>query len=273
MCSNGGTDIDVYCNTVAIREENINLIKTDGSGMMTTVNVAIINGSAMANFATTTDTSPLTTELPSPMDMDQSIHVSKYLWYMLVSGYILPICGILTFFIVTYYWVQEFPIGICVDVMSCVLDTPGIDDLTKINQPDEEELKKKSKIKKFIHFAELKKQFRGFRNTAWYSKFAYPFQSPQTVLLSIIYAILQGVFVIFAFKTIGVLSIPWFLFCCAAGFIGFIANLYVFAIAIFGIVVSMFLLTFFLSSFVCLCFVCMLVYKGTRSNYQYQRQY
>ena len=34
---------------------------------------------------------------------DESIHASNKLWYMLVAGYILPICGILTFFIVTYF--------------------------------------------------------------------------------------------------------------------------------------------------------------------------
>ena len=102
------------------------------------------------------------------------------LWYMLVSGYILPICGILSFFIVTYFWVQEFPISICIDVVSGVLHTPSFKDLKKTSQPDEEEFKKQHKIRKYIHLAELKKQFRGFCGTPWFSKFSYPFQSPQT---------------------------------------------------------------------------------------------
>ena len=165
------------------------------------------------------------------MDKDESIHVSNELWYMLVAGYILPICGILTFFIVTYYWVQEFPIGICIDVMSCVLLMPGPDDIIKkIAQPDEEELEKRSKIDSFIRLADLKLEFKGLRDTSWGSKAFYPFSSPQTAVLSVIYAVLQAVFVILAFRIFrdNVIGI---LFCLFAGSIGFIANFYVFSIA------------------------------------------
>ena len=38
---------------------------------------------------------------------DGSISVSGNLWYI-VAGYVLPVCGLFTFFVVTYYWVQEF---------------------------------------------------------------------------------------------------------------------------------------------------------------------
>ena len=45
----------------------------------------------------------------------QAVCASPTLWYMLAAGWIMPICGFLTFFIVTYYWVQQFPIGLCID--------------------------------------------------------------------------------------------------------------------------------------------------------------
>ena len=33
---------------------------------------------------------------------DGSISVSGNLWYMIVAGYVLPVCGLFTFFVVTY---------------------------------------------------------------------------------------------------------------------------------------------------------------------------
>ena len=141
------------------------------------------------------------------------------------KGYILPICGILSFFIVIYYWVQEFPIGICVDVMSGMLQTPGLEDVKEISQPDEEVLAN-------IYLAELKKQFRCFYDTGWFSKFSYPFQT----VLCIIDAALQGVFVIFALRILGA-SLAWTIFCVVAGLIGYIPNLYVVIVAIFYIMV------------------------------------
>ena len=194
----------------AIWVENEHLFNTEQMNGSYVINNTITNVTGITNV-TTTNTSAITTEMPSLMAMDESIHASNQLWYMLVSGYILPICGILSFFIVTYFWVQEFPISICIDVVSGVLQTPSFKDLKKISQPDEEEFKKQHKIKKYIHLAELKKQFRGFCGTPWFSKFSYPFQSPQTVLLSIIYAVLQGVFVIFALRILGS-SLAWIIF-------------------------------------------------------------
>ena len=48
---------------------------------------------------------------------DKSIHVSSFLWYMIIAGYVTPILGHLSFFIVTYHWGQEYPIGYHIDMM------------------------------------------------------------------------------------------------------------------------------------------------------------
>ena len=253
----------------AIRVENEHLFSTvrmDGNG-----NGNITNTTRITNV-TPNNTRPITTEMPS---MDESIHVSNQLWYMLVAGYILPICGILSFFIVTYFWVQEFPMGICVDVVSGLLRRPGVTDMRKISQPDKEELEKQNKIRKYIHLAELKKQFRDFRDTPWFSKFVYPFYSPQTVLLSIIYAVLQGVFVIFALRILGSSS-AWATFCVVAGFIGYIANLYVFTVAVFWIMVFIFILLVIavtIQIFVCLCILCVVAHSGSNDNQNRRQNY
>ena len=56
-----------------------------------------------------------------PNDPTSQIYASSYLWYMIIAGYIMPLCGILTFYIVAYYWVQEFPIGLCIDLLKILV--------------------------------------------------------------------------------------------------------------------------------------------------------
>ena len=174
--------------------------------------------------------------------MDESIHVSGYLWYMLVMGYILPVFGFLSFFIVTYFWVQEFPIGICIDMVSLLLmPMASVNDASKPKK--KEEVKKRiEKITKYLHYAELKKQFKGLRGTKWLDKFEYPFKSPQMVILCLIYAILQLAFILSAGLVNededGIEGRPlgggyWIYFYGFSIIVGFIANIYVFTIALF----------------------------------------
>ena len=49
---------------------------------------------------------------------DEGICVTNYLWYMMASGYVLSIMGLFTFFIVTYYWSQQYPVGYRIDMIS-----------------------------------------------------------------------------------------------------------------------------------------------------------
>ena len=50
-------------------------------------------------------------------NVDMSIHISGYLWYMIIAGYVTPIAGYFTFFTVTYYWTQEFPVAMWKSVL------------------------------------------------------------------------------------------------------------------------------------------------------------
>ena len=158
---------------------------------------------------------------------NDSINVSNYLWYMIVAGYVLPVFGLLTFFVVTYFWVQEFPIGICVDVLS-ILQQPGIEELLELKKTKKEGGERLNKINRYIHFSELQKQFKNLRRTAFSGKFSYPFESPQMVILSIFYALLQLGFVIAARHSLGG---EWAIFYVPAGIVGFLANIYVFTVA------------------------------------------
>ena len=45
--------------------------------------------------------------------------------------------SVFTFFVVTYFWVQEFPIGVCIDCIS-IVEMPGIDEVMNLKKTREE---------------------------------------------------------------------------------------------------------------------------------------
>ena len=89
-----------------------------------------------------------------------------------------------------------------------------------------------AKINKYIHLPELEEQFQGLRETAWCysSKFSYPFQTPQMAILCLVYGLLLSEFAgAFGDNPGGYWSVIYLL----ALIVVFLANLYVFTVAVF----------------------------------------
>ena len=169
-----------------------------------------------------------------------AIQVSGFLWYMLASGYVLPVCGVLTFFIVTYYWVQEFPIGLCLDVLS-LLRMPGVNTIFYPNESTARVRKKVDRLQQHLSSQSLKQQFMNMRNKAVLSdKFLFPFKSPVLITLSIIYGSLQFGFILCASLAMSNGKVDhvilnsgpgWAIFYALSVAFGVLANIYVFLVA------------------------------------------
>ena len=235
-----------------IRDDNRHLFEDDAT------NSRVVTNSTNSSFLINTDNID---------SMDESIHVSGYLWYMLVAGYVVPVLGFLSFFIVMYFWVQEFPIGVCIDMVTVLLmPTLGIDDAVKPEKKDEV-TKKMDKIKKYLHYAELKKQFKGLRETQWLDKFAYPFRSPQMVIVCMMYALLQLGFIISAGLINGDEGTEgrplgggnWTYFYVCAIIIGYVANMYVFTVALLWITIIVFILAVIAIAISLILFCCLIM--------------
>ena len=172
----------------------------------------------------TTATTTIPTTTSTDIKINESIHVSVTLWYMLIGGYIFPAFGVITFFLANYFWLQEYPIGFCIDCLSVMNITKRNESGSIVDQ-----------INRYIHFMELKNEFKLLRQNTCCDKFIYPFKSPQMVIICIAYTLLQLGFVVCA----GVSSVGplggggWLFFYIVAIVMGFIANLHVFTIAIF----------------------------------------
>ena len=58
-------------------------------------------------------------ENPEPLENDDDpINVSPFLWVVMVLGWVIPLAGVFMFFIVNYYWTQQFTIGFWIDMIS-----------------------------------------------------------------------------------------------------------------------------------------------------------
>ena len=117
------------------------------------------------------------------------ILVNSPLWFTLVGGYAIPICGSLTFFIVTFPWVQEFPVGLCIDMIAALQLSEGT--LVAGEQASAANFQeKREKITAYFRVDELKKKFRVIHNPSRQCtyKLFYPFFSPTMVALCILFA-------------------------------------------------------------------------------------
>ena len=125
-----------------------------------------------------------------------SVDVSGSLWYTLVAGYILPFLGLISFCLTTYWWLQEFPIGISIDFIT-ILSLPNITELLGIQT--EEEREKINRIIEHFNLPQLKQTFHDLHSELWCYKFIFPFLSPLTVLFSLLFGLLHASFFISAF--------------------------------------------------------------------------
>ena len=210
-------------------------------------------------------------------DTSTPIHIGPFLWYMIVSGYILPFLGLLTFFIVTYYWVQEFPIGICLDVLRLLIPTTGsADTIRNIKGETKATSEKMSKIERYVRRADLENNFQNMRGKSWFRvKFAYPFKSPMLVFLCIAYFAIQIGFAVCAVLRDSIFTEDfdcenvklndvfvflnggnWMKFYLAAVIVGIIANLYTFIVAVLWLLFIFIVILVAGPAFICILTTC-----------------
>lgn len=168
-----------------------------------------------------------------PHNTDTSINVSPLLWYMLVAVTVLPVYGFFTFFIVANYWVQQFPISFCIDLIKA-LKMPKAEEMFDLKSIAEDGASNViAKIFKFVQPDELEIQYNKLQNERFSTKFVYPFQSPGMIFICIVYFVAQLAFAYIAALTGTGGNLEWFFgFYFTATALGFIFNVYSFLVSI-----------------------------------------
>ena len=190
---------------------------------------------------------------------DERIFFTSYAGYMIVAGYLLPFLGLFNFFIVTFYWSQQYPIGFRLDMLSISKMTNySITDLLnpkKMVKEKVDSLNEKastedsSKTEKFVAefskaFVPLKNDFKELFEKGFFEKFSYPFNSPALVIICFLYTVLQLAFILCAAQTMDEMGVVinhvlngggWVVYYIVVIIVGVIANCYVFLVAGFWI--------------------------------------
>ena len=211
--------------------------------------------------------------------LDDPLHLSGAFWFMLFAGYVMPYAGIMSFFIATYYWAYEYPIGICINLLS-IFDGPGID-VALFPEKSIRQLKMLSeKMAELLNKTVLKQDFKQLTERTWCTKFCFPFRSPPLILFCTLYGAMQFAFVLITVISIqeenfGVIVIIYYFFTVI---LGLIANTYVFTVGALWVamvtgvlllvvlIIIGFVLFFVLIILVIVCWICSLS-QTKRRNY------
>ena len=219
-----------------------------------------------------------------PNNTDESIHVSNYLWYMIISGSVLPIMGLFSFFVATYYWSRMFPIGVYIDMMKIMKMTEcGAEDLVDSKNAIAGQQGVAGKlVHQFAKLRNVEQDFKNLRNDQWFNKFKYPFLSPALVVFCTVYLALQLAFILcaaLAVDEMGQIAFQvlngggWVVYYIFAVIVGVIANAYVFLITGFWIAVVvtvLLIIAMIIAVIVCLLFLSCLGSSNSNSNRQYR---
>ena len=129
---------------------------------------------------------------------EDPIYISSRLWFMLAVGYVMQSIGILTFFIPTNRWISQYPVGICVNLLS-ILEIPGIDYIIFPNDTQQGAHQKIEKIAGLLNKKDLTEAFLKLYNKSLCTKITYPSVAPCLVLACFIYSYVYFAFIAVAF--------------------------------------------------------------------------
>ena len=146
-------------------------------------------------------------ENPTILEDEDPIAISPFLWTSIVFGWIVPLAGVLTFFVVNYYWTKEFSISFWVDMISllqgqsfaeAVFGGEGVSAAQETAEHVAEEVEMvlvvspeaKQKTLDFVEKSQLntvKRQLKQFKSPSFLVKFFHPLELPLLALAGFLY--------------------------------------------------------------------------------------
>ena len=117
-----------------------------------------------------------------------TIFASSFLWINVVLGGLLPMVGILSFFVTNYYYMREFSIGFWIEMMA-MLQAPSFTDAVF---PSEDSESPADLAEQFVKNSELKKvqkQFQRYKSPSWLTKFLFPLRLPLLVTVGMLFVL------------------------------------------------------------------------------------
>ena len=127
---------------------------------------------------------------------EATFQISRFLWYNIVSGDVLPFLGILMFFLVNYPQLKQFSVAFYVDIMSTVA-SEGFADLVFQGEGVKTAKDKAKEVLDKANIIETKEEFEKYRKSFTFKKrLLYPITHPRVVLGTTAYFILMTAFLV-----------------------------------------------------------------------------
>ena len=126
----------------------------------------------------------------------ESYNASPILWAVMIGGWVIPFLGVVSFFIVNYYWMQQFATGIYVEMIS-LLQTPSVAESlfqSKSEMSQETEERSKQFLEKMQHKKVQEEYENEVDTTSRFSKLIHPLKVPGFIFLCILYNLFLGTF-------------------------------------------------------------------------------
>ena len=125
---------------------------------------------------------------------DDGLNASPFLITSMVLGGIIPLYGVLVFFVVNYYWMKEFSIGFWLNMVSLLQG----ENFAQAVFGGEGISSTKSKVQQFMEksqYVKVKRQIKQLKAVPIWTKFFFPARIPLTAFSGLLYDILLLVFI------------------------------------------------------------------------------
>ena len=129
-------------------------------------------------------------------------HASPILWIVVAGGWFIPFLGVLSYFLINYFWAQQFSIGFFVELMSLLQEGDVVGSLMQNKETMKAEADERAhKILEKMEYTEVKKEYKELSSSSRVSKLVYPVKLPIFILLCIAYNLALGGFFASLFLT------------------------------------------------------------------------
>ena len=132
---------------------------------------------------------------------DKSINGGTYiatpfLWAVMIGGWIIPFMGVVSFFVVNYYWLQQFSLGFFIDMIG-LLEEPDFAEAVFQGKGVSSNAREKSeKLLEDVHYRDVKKEAKiRNENTNFVAKIVYPLKVPLMMMFAVFYNFVMGGFI------------------------------------------------------------------------------
>ena len=122
---------------------------------------------------------------------------TPFLWAVIIGGWSLPFLGVVSYFVINYYWLQSFSIGLFIDMIG-LLEEPDFAEIAfqGKNTMKEDAQEKAKKLLEDVKYSEVKTEAKQREeSTSILAKLVYPLKVPIFLCYAIFYDVMVGGFI------------------------------------------------------------------------------